>query len=126
MIEVKVPDIGDFEDVEIIEVLVKPGDRVEKEASLITLESDKATIEIPSPKAGVVKELRVKLGDKVSQGSPILLLEESAGAAAAPSKPAPASAAAAAPNVPAMLKGSVLRALSASRPRALLVRDPMS
>ena len=97
MIEVKVPDIGDFEDVEIIEVLVKPGDRVEKEASLITLESDKATIEIPSPKAGVVKELRVKLGDKVSQGSPILLLEESAGAAAAPSKPAPASAAAAAP-----------------------------
>jgi dihydrolipoamide dehydrogenase len=97
MIEVKVPDIGDFKDVEIIEVLVKPGDRVEKEASLITLESDKATIEIPSPQAGVVKELRVKLGDKVSQGSPILMLEESAGAAAAaPSKPAPAPAAAAA------------------------------
>jgi dihydrolipoamide dehydrogenase len=98
MIEVKVPDIGDFKDVEIIEVLVKPGDRVEKEASLITLESDKATIEIPSPQAGIVKELRVKLGDKVSQGSPILVLEESAGAAAAPpSKPAPAPAAAAAP-----------------------------
>ena len=94
MIEVKVPDIGDFKDVEIIEVLVKPGDRVEKEASLITLESDKATIEIPSPNAGVVKELRVKLGDKVSQGSPILVLEESAGAAAAPpSKPDPAPAA---------------------------------
>jgi dihydrolipoamide dehydrogenase len=98
MIEVKVPDIGDFKDVEIIEVLVKPGDRVEKEASLITLESDKATIEIPSPQAGVVKELRVKLGDKVSQGSPILLLEESGGAVAAPpSKPAPAPAAAATP-----------------------------
>jgi len=98
MIEVKVPDIGDFKDVEIIEVLVKPGDRVEKEASLITLESDKATIEIPSPHAGVVKELRVKLGDKVSQGSPILLIEESAGAATvAPSKPAPAPAAVAAP-----------------------------
>src|SRR6266850_84974 len=96
MIEVKVPDIGDFKDVEIIEVLVKPGDRVEKEASLITLESDKATIEIPSPNAGVVKELRVKLGDKVSRGSPILLLEESAGAVAAPpSKPAPAPAPAA-------------------------------
>jgi len=93
MIEVKVPDIGDFKDVEIIEVLVKPGDRVEKEASLITLESDKATIEIPSPQAGIVKELRVKLGDKVSQGSPILLLEESTGAAAAPpSKPVPAPA----------------------------------
>ena len=95
MIEVKVPDIGDFKDVEIIEVLVKPGDRVEMEASLITLESDKATIEIPSPHGGVVKELRVKLGDKVSQGSPILLLEESVGPAAAPpSKPAPAPAAA--------------------------------
>ena len=94
MIEVKVPDIGDFKDVEIIEVLVKPGDRVEKEASLITLESDKATIEIPSPQAGVVKELRIKIGDKVSQGSPILVLEESAGtAAASPSKPKPAPAA---------------------------------
>jgi len=98
MIEVKVPDIGDFKDVEIIEVLVKPGDRVEKETSLITLESDKATIEIPSPQAGVVKELRVKLGDKVSQGSPILVLEESAGtASASPSRPAPAPGAAAAP-----------------------------
>ena len=96
MIEVKVPDIGDFKDVEIIEVLVKPGDRVEKETSLITLESDKATVEIPSPLAGIVKELRIKIGDKVSQGSPILLLEESAGAAA-PSKPARAPAAAAAP-----------------------------
>jgi len=98
MIEVKVPDIGDFKDVEIIEVLVKPGDRVEKETSLITLESDKATVEIPSPLAGIVKELRIKIGDKVSQGSPILLLEESAGAAAA-SKPARAPAAAAAPTL---------------------------
>ncbi len=97
MIEVKVPDIGDFKDVEIIEVLVKPGDRVEKETSLITLESDKATVEIPSPLAGIVKELRIKIGDKVSQGSPILLLEQSAGAAA-PSKPARTPAAAAAPN----------------------------
>ncbi|HKC53760.1 MAG TPA: dihydrolipoyl dehydrogenase [Burkholderiales bacterium] len=96
MIEVKVPDIGDFKDVEIIEVLVKPGDRVEKETSLITLESDKATVEIPSPLAGIVRELRIEIGDKVSQGSPILLLEESAGAAA-PSKPARAPAAAAAP-----------------------------
>src|SRR6266513_67179 len=76
-IEVKVPDIGDFKDVEVIEVLVKPGDAVAKEQSLITLESDKATMEIPSPGAGVVKELKVKTGDKVSQGSPILLLESS-------------------------------------------------
>src|SRR5438045_9265464 len=73
--EVKVPDIGDFKQVEVIEVLVKPGDAVDKEQSLITLESDKATMEIPSPGAGVVKELRIRVGDKVSQGSPILLLD---------------------------------------------------
>ena len=74
-IEVRVPDIGDFKNVEVIEVLVKPGDRVAKEQSLITLESDKATMEIPSPGEGVVKEMRLKMGDKVSQGSPILVLE---------------------------------------------------
>src|SRR5213595_1876514 len=76
-IEVKVPDIGDFKNVEVIEILVKPGDAVAKEQSLITLESDKATMEIPSPGAGVVKEVRIKVGDKVSQGSPILVLEAS-------------------------------------------------
>jgi len=75
--EVKVPDIGDFKNVEVIEVLVKPGDAVAKEQSLITLESDKATMEIPSPAAGVVQALKVKIGDKVSQGSPILTLESS-------------------------------------------------
>jgi dihydrolipoyl dehydrogenase len=74
-IEVRVPDIGDFKNVEVIEVLVKPGDRVAKEQSLITLESDKATMEIPSPGEGVVKEMKLKMGDKVSQGSPILVLE---------------------------------------------------
>jgi dihydrolipoamide dehydrogenase len=73
--EVKVPDIGDFKQVEVIEVLVKPGDSVTKEQSLITLESDKATMEIPSPDGGVVKELKVKVGDKVSEGTPILLLD---------------------------------------------------
>jgi dihydrolipoamide dehydrogenase len=89
MIEVKVPDIGDFKDIDVIEVLVKPGDRVAKEASLITLESDKATMEIPSSDAGVVKELRVKVGDKVSQGSVIALLEaDSAGAVPAAPRPA--------------------------------------
>jgi len=101
--EVKVPDIGDFKNVEIIEVLVKPGDRIAKEQSLITLESDKATMEIPAPGAGVVKELRVKVGDKVSQGSPILLLD--AAEAQQPAKQAPAAAAppsrpAAAPGAP--------------------------
>jgi dihydrolipoamide dehydrogenase len=92
VVEVKVPDIGDFKDVEVIEVLVKPGDTVAKEQSLVSLESDKAAMEIPSPQAGVVKELVVKLGDKVSQGSVILKLE-SGETAAAPSaeKPKPAT-----------------------------------
>src|SRR5204862_7865258 len=79
--EVKVPDIGDFKEVEVIEVLVKPGDTVAKEQSLVTLESDKATMEIPSPGAGVVKELKLKVGDKVSQGSAILVLESQEGSA---------------------------------------------
>jgi dihydrolipoamide dehydrogenase len=86
--EVKVPDIGDFKEVEVIEVLVKPGDAIAKEQSLITLESDKATMEIPSPDAGVVKELRIKVGDKVSKGSPILVLESSV-KAEAPAKAPP-------------------------------------
>jgi pyruvate dehydrogenase E2 component (dihydrolipoamide acetyltransferase) len=86
---VKVPDIGDFKEVEVIEVLVKPGDAVAKEQSLVTLESDKATMEIPSPVAGVVQELRVKTGDKVSEGSAILVLR--AGGAEAPADAAPAA-----------------------------------
>jgi len=84
-VEIKVPDIGDFKEVDVIEVLVKPGDRVEPETSLITVESDKATMEIPSPAAGVVKELKLKIGDKVSEGTLIMLLETvgaEAGAAA--------------------------------------------
>ena len=75
LLEVMVPNIGDFKDVEVIEVLVKPGDRIDKEQSLITLESDKATMEIPSSHAGIVKELKIRVGDKVSHGSSILLLE---------------------------------------------------
>ena len=93
-IEVKVPDIGDFKDVEVIEVLVKAGDTVAKEQSLITVESDKASMEIPSSHAGVVKEVRVKLGDKVSQGSVILALDAGASAAAGASVSAPAPSAA--------------------------------
>ena len=78
LIEIKVPDIGDFKEVGIIEILVKPGDAVQKETSLVTVESDKATMEIPSPAAGVVKDIKVKLGDKISEGSLLLtLLEES-------------------------------------------------
>ncbi len=95
MNQVVVPDIGDFKDVEVIEVLVKPGDAVSKEQSLITLESDKATMEIPSPSDGVVKELKIKTGDKVSKGSPILVLEEgmkSEAPKAAAARPAEAKA----------------------------------
>jgi pyruvate dehydrogenase E2 component (dihydrolipoamide acetyltransferase) len=111
--EIFVPDIGDFKNVDVVEVLVKPGDTVKPEQSLISVESDKATMEIPSPAAGVVKEMRVKTGDKVSQGSPILVLEETEAAAAAPAKsapkpqeapaarPAPVLAAVPAPSVPA-------------------------
>src|SRR5437899_912010 len=74
-IEVKVPDIGDFKDVPIIEVFVKPGDTVKAEDPLVTLESDKATMDVPSPAGGVVKQLRAKLGDKVSEGTVLLMLE---------------------------------------------------
>ena len=97
-IEIKVPDIGDFAEVAVIEVLVKPGDTIQPEQGLITVESDKASMEIPASQGGVVKELKVKLGDKVSEGSVVLLLE----AAAAPSSDQPAPVvAAAAPSQPA-------------------------
>jgi len=90
-IEVRVPDIGDFKDVPVIEVFVKPGDAVKAEDSLVTLESDKATMDVPAPAAGTVKELKVKLGDKVSEGSVILTLDSGA-TTAAPAKAAPGAA----------------------------------
>ena len=92
LIEVKVPDIGDFKNIPVIEVLVKPGDTVAKEDSLVTLESDKATMEVPSPVAGIVKELKVKPGDKLSEGSLILTLEGAAAAAPVQKADAPAPA----------------------------------
>lgn len=96
VIEVQVPDIGDFDEVAVIELLVKPGDAVKAEQSLITVESDKASMEIPSSHAGVVKELRVKLGDKVKQGSVVLVLEgQSVAAAPAAAADGPAAPAAA-------------------------------
>src|SRR5882757_4898425 len=91
-VEVKVPDIGDFKDIPVIEVNVKVGDKVEKEQSLVTLESDKATMDVPSPAAGTVKELKVKVGDNVSEGTLILVLEGGEGSApavAAPKQEAP-------------------------------------
>jgi dihydrolipoamide dehydrogenase len=111
-IEVKVPDIGDFTDVPVIEVLVKPGDVIKAEDSLVTLESDKATMDVPSPAAGTVKAVSVKVGDKVSQGTLVLTLETAGAAeakaapAAAPSAPPKAAPAAApAPAKPSPLPG---------------------
>ena len=104
LVEVIVPDIGNFDSVDVIEVLVKVGDTVAKEDSLITLESDKASMDIPSSDAGVVKEIKVKVGDKIAKGSPILVLEAEAGSTVATAKTeapkveaAPAAAAASAP-----------------------------
>src|SRR5580658_2886452 len=88
-IEVRVPDIGDFTNVPVIEVLVKPGDRVKKNQSLITLESEKASMEVPAEADGVVQDVKVKVGDKVAKGSPILILSS---AASAPKSPEPAAA----------------------------------
>jgi dihydrolipoamide dehydrogenase len=118
-IEVKVPDIGDFKDVPVIEVFAKPGEAIKKDESIVTLESDKATMEVPSSHSGTVKELRVKLGDKVSQGTVLLVLETEAAvseakpqpAAAAPASPAPAPAASPAP---AQKPGGLREALSST------------
>ncbi len=98
--QVLVPDIGDYKDVSIIEVMVKVGDTIKAEDNLVTLETDKAAMEVPSPYAGVIKEMKVKVGDKVSQGSLILLLECS-GAASGPKAGKPAAQAAAAPAISA-------------------------
>ncbi len=101
LIEVKVPAIGDFKNIPVIELLVKPGDTVKPEDALVTLESDKATLDVPAPAAGVVKELKVKLGDKLSEGSLILILETiDAGAAASAPPPSPAPSKTAAPPTP--------------------------
>ena len=96
LVDIQVPDIGDFDEVTVIELLVKPGDSVVAEQSLITVESDKASMEIPSSAAGVVKEIKVQLGDKVKQGSLVLTLEGEGGASATAAAPAPAAAPAAA------------------------------
>ncbi|MHB1991038.1 dihydrolipoyllysine-residue acetyltransferase [Metallibacterium scheffleri] len=93
LIEAQVPDIGNYHDVPVIELLVKPGDTVTRDQGLVTLESDKATMEVPAPAAGVVKELKVKLGDAVSEGTLIALIEPAAGAVAVAAPPKPATAA---------------------------------
>src|SRR3990167_8656398 len=110
LIDVNVPDIGDFKDVAVIEILVKPGDTIAVEQSLVTVESDKASMEIPSSHAGVVKELKLALGDKVNQGTLILTLEAAAGAAA----PAPSAPAAAATATPAAAQAAATVAAAAA------------
>ncbi len=114
MLEVKVPDIGDFKDVAVIELLVKVGDTISVDQSLVTVESDKASMEIPSTHAGVVKEVKVAVGDKVNEGSLLLIVEGAGAAAAAPAPapvaapaPAPAAAPVAAPAAPAAAGGLV-------------------
>ncbi|MGR3905794.1 dihydrolipoyllysine-residue acetyltransferase [Burkholderia sp. SR8] len=118
-LEVKVPDIGDYKDVPVIEIGVKVGDTVEKEQSLVTLESDKATMDVPSPAAGVVKEIKVKVGDSVSEGTLIVLLDAAgAPAAAAPQASAPAPAAAAAAPAAAPAPAQAAPAPAAAAPAA--------
>ena len=129
LVEVKVPDIGDFKEVEVIELMVKPGDTIVVDQSLLTVESDKASMEIPSSHAGVVKEIKVKLGDKVAEGTLVLVLEAAAAAAAAPastasppaSPPAAASAAPAAAPVPTPVAAP--EAGAASGPTEVVVPD---
>jgi dihydrolipoamide dehydrogenase len=114
LVEVKVPDIGDFKDVDVIEVNIKPGDVIEKEQSLLTLESDKASMEVPSDTAGTVKEVRIKAGDKVSQGTVIALVDVQQGEGAA--KPAASTAAPA--SAPAPVREQPSRAQPAAAPQA--------
>ena len=118
-VEVRVPDIGDFKDVAVIELLVKPGDTIKVEQSLFTVESDKASMEIPSPAAGVLKELKVKIGDTVNIGDLVAVLEGAATAAAPAAAPAPVAATAPAPApvaAPAVAAGAAPAAATASVP----------
>ncbi|NZD58772.1 dihydrolipoamide acetyltransferase, partial [Sphaerotilus montanus] len=123
LIEVKVPDIGDFKDVAIIEVLVKVGDTIKAEQSLLTVESDKASMEIPSSHAGVVKELKVALGDKVNEGSVVVMLEVAGAAAAAPAPAAAPVAAPAAAPVAAPAPAPAVAAVAAAGPVEVFVPD---
>lgn len=114
LMEIHVPDIGDFKEVEVIELLVKPGDTVKPEQSLITVESDKASMEIPCTHAGVVKELKVKIGDKVAEGSLLLVLEVAQDSATTPAAPTPAAASAAAAPASVSATASVAAPVAAS------------
>ena len=122
IVEVKVPDIGDFNDVPVIEVLVKPGDTVKAEDSLVTLESDKATMDVPSPSAGVVKAVTVKVGDKVSQGTALLTLDS--GAAASPPAKTAAPSTSAQPSPPGVASAPAAPPAAKVAPPAASVAVP--
>jgi len=122
IIDIKVPDIGDFAEVGVIELLVQPGDSVTVDQSLITVESDKASMEIPSSHAGVVKEVKVKIGDKVAEGSIIIALEAAEGAAAAPAAAAPNPAPAQAVPAPAATASAAPAAVAAPAAASLAAR----
>ncbi len=121
--EVRVPDIGDFKDVPIIAVLVKAGDVVEQEQPIVTLESDKATVDVPSPSAGTVSEVRVKVGDKVSEGSVLLILEASGKPEQKTEDPAAAAAAAAPAATAASAREEPRRAPAPAEPRPAAAKD---
>jgi hypothetical protein len=124
-IEIQVPDIGDFDEVTVIELLVKVGDTIKAEQSLITVESDKASMEIPSAAAGVVTAIKVGLGDKVKQGSAVVMLEVAEGAAAsAPAAPASAPAAPASAPTPAPAPAPVAAPVTAAPPVAPAASAP--
>jgi pyruvate dehydrogenase E2 component (dihydrolipoamide acetyltransferase) len=127
LVDIKIPDIGEFSDVEVIEVMVKPGDPVRVDDSLVTIESDKASMEVPSTEAGVVKEIRVKVGDKVSEGSPIVVIETAtpAGKPATPESPAAAKPVeAAAPAAAKPAPAGAETAKSTNRRSSAVVQPP--
>ncbi|MES2413833.1 MAG: dihydrolipoyllysine-residue acetyltransferase [Pseudomonadota bacterium] len=124
LVDIQVPDIGDFDEVTVIELLVKPGDTIKADQSLLTVESDKASMEIPSSHAGVVKEIKVKLGDKVKQGSVVISLEAEGGATADAAAPAPAPAAAATAAAPAPAPAPAPAAAAATGSGPVEVRIP--
>jgi pyruvate dehydrogenase E2 component (dihydrolipoamide acetyltransferase) len=123
LLEVKVPDIGDFQDVPVIEIAVKPGDTVKAEDSLITLESDKATMDVPSPAAGVVKEVKIKVGDRVAQGTLVLILETTTGATVTAIE-APTVVAANAPAEPAAVPAIAIPAAPPIAPATTTTAPP--
>ena len=124
LVEIKVPDIGDFSDVAVIELLVKPGDTVKLEQSLITVESDKASMEIPSSVAGVLKELKVGLGDKINIGDLLAILEVAEGAAV-PAVPVPVAVATPPPSpVAAVVAAVAITAIAAPAPEAVAAHNP--